>query len=90
MAVVWSMVGVFCGVIFLDGCAWRVAGWMASGLFVQVGGDIRRDLFRYLTGHSVAYFSERMSGALSARISTAANAVFSLENQMAWTLLPPR
>lgn len=88
MAVVWSMVGVFCGVIFLDGCAWRVAGWMASGLFVQVGGDIRRDLFRYLTGHSVAYFSERMSGALSARISTAANAVFSLENQMAWTLLP--
>lgn len=88
MAVVWSMVGVFCVVIFIDGCAWRVAGWMASGLFVQVGGDIRRDLFRYLSGHSAAYFAERMSGALSARISTAANAVFSLENLTAWTLLP--
>lgn len=88
MMVVWSMVVAFCGVIFVDGCAWRVAGWMASGLFVEVGGDIRRDLFRYLTGHSVAYFAERMSGALFARISTAANAVFSLENLTAWTLLP--
>ncbi|RBM05891.1 ABC transporter ATP-binding protein [Novacetimonas cocois] len=88
ISVVWAMVIVFCVVILIDGCAWRVAGWLASGVFVEVGGDIRRDLFRYLTGHSAAYFSQRMSGALSARISTAANAVFSIENLTAWTLLP--
>lgn len=37
ISVVWAMVIVFCVVILIDGCAWRVAGWLASGVFVEVG-----------------------------------------------------
>ncbi|WP_010510861.1 ABC transporter ATP-binding protein [Komagataeibacter europaeus] len=88
MGAVWVSIILFCGTIICDNAAWRVAGWMASGVFVRVGGDVRQDLFRYLTGHAATYFAERLSGALAARVSAAAGAVVALENMAAWNLLP--
>ena len=86
---VWSAVGVLIGLIVADNISWRIAGWFASGTFVAVTGDIRQDLFRFLTGHSPAYFSERMPTSLAARIATAGNVSFVLENMLAWNVLPP-
>ena len=34
-----------------------------------VTGDLRRDLFRHLTGHAPSYFAERMPGTLTSRIT---------------------
>src|SRR5262249_53829732 len=52
-----------------DNLLWRVASWIASYTFVAVTGDLRRDLFRHLTGHAPSYFAERMPGTLTSRIT---------------------
>ncbi|MCI1294851.1 MAG: ABC transporter ATP-binding protein/permease [Acetobacter sp.] len=86
---VWGAVVFLAAVIAADNLSWRVAGWYAAGTFIEVTGDVRRDLFHYLTGHSPAYFADRMPASLAARISTAGTAVFTLESLMAWNVLPP-
>ena len=44
--------------IAADNLLWRVAGWVGHSTFVAVTGDVRRDLFRHLTGHAPSYFAE--------------------------------
>jgi len=56
---------------------------------VRVTGDLRRDLFRHLTGHSPSYFADRLPGMLSSRITATSNAVFTVENMFVWNVLPP-
>lgn len=86
---VWQSVAILAALIAMDNLGWRIAGWFASRTFIEMTGDIRRDLFRFLTGHSPAYFSERMPTSLAARIATAGNVCFTLENLLAWSVLPP-
>ena len=52
-------------------------------------GDLRRDLFQYLSGHSPTYFSEKQPGMLASRITATSNAIYTSENAMAWNVLPP-
>src|SRR6476646_10486880 len=61
-----------------------LASWIASYTFVAVTGDLRRDLFRHLTGHAPSYFAERMPGTLTSRITATSNAVFTLQNMFVW------
>jgi ATP-binding cassette subfamily B protein len=75
--------------IAADNFLWRVASWIASSAFVAVTGDLRRDLFRHLTGHAPSYFAERMSGTLTSRITATSNAAFAIENMFVWNVLPP-
>jgi ATP-binding cassette subfamily B protein len=75
--------------IAADNLLWRIASWIASYTFVAVTGDLRRDLFRHLTGHAPSYFAERMPGTLTSRITATSNAVFTLENMSVWNVLPP-
>ena len=57
--------------------------------FVGVTGDLRRDMFRHLTGHAPSYFSDRLPGMLTSRITATSNAVFTVENMFVWNVLPP-
>lgn len=75
--------------IFADNLFWRVGGWIAARAFVAVTGDIREDLFAYLTGHAPSYFADKQPGMLSSRVSATANAVYTAENTVAWNSLPP-
>jgi ATP-binding cassette subfamily B protein len=75
--------------IAADNLLWRLASWIASFTFVDVTGDLRRDLFRYLTGHSVSYFVDQLPGTLSSRITAASNAIYAIENMCVWNVLPP-
>ncbi|CAB3803080.1 ABC transporter ATP-binding protein [Paraburkholderia fynbosensis] len=75
--------------ILADNLFWRVAGWVSARAFVAVTGDIRRDMFDYLAGHAPSFFSDKQPGVLSSRISATANAVYVVENTVAWTALPP-
>ena len=68
---------------------WRVAVWIANYAFVAVTGDLRRDLFRHLTGHSQGYFADRMPGTLTSRVTSTSNAVFTSENMFFWNVMPP-
>ncbi|MBP0595404.1 ABC transporter ATP-binding protein [Paraburkholderia sp. LEh10] len=80
---------VIVALLFADNLFWRLAGWAGVRTFVAVTGDVRRELFGYLTGHSPAYFSNVQPGALASRITATANAVFTIENTSAWSALPP-
>src|ERR1700716_1896315 len=87
--------GVWLAFVFLialiasDVLLWRVASWTASFTFVGVTGDLRRDIFRHLTGHAPSYFSDRLPGMLTSRITATSNAVYTVENMFVWNVLPP-
>jgi ATP-binding cassette subfamily B protein len=85
----WNAFFVLMALIAGDTLLWRLAGWIASFTFVGVTGDLRRDLFRHLTGHSHSYFADRLPGTLSARITATSNAIYSVENMFIWNVLPP-
>jgi ATP-binding cassette subfamily B protein len=86
---VWLAFGFLMFLIAADNLLWRVASWTASFTFVGVTGDLRRDMFRHLTGHAPSYFSDRLPGMLTSRITATSNAVFTVENMFVWTVLPP-
>jgi ATP-binding cassette subfamily B protein len=86
---VWWAFTFLAGMAAADNLLWRVAGYAAARTFVSVTGDIRGDLFGFLSGHSPSYFAERLPGALASRISATAAAVFAAESSCAWNALPP-
>ncbi|MFL5285770.1 MAG: ABC transporter transmembrane domain-containing protein, partial [Rhodopila sp.] len=86
---VWGAFALLCGLVAADNLSWRVGGYAAHRTFVAVTGDIRRDLFTHLSGHSPIYFAERLPGALASRVSATANAAFTLESTGVWNVLPP-
>src|ERR671931_2226870 len=86
---VWMGFLLLAALIAADNFLWRVASWIASYTFVAVTGDLRRDLFRHLTGHAPSYFADRMPGTLTSRITATSNAVFTLENMSVWNVMPP-
>jgi len=86
---VWLAFGFLLVLIAADNFLWRIASWIASYTFVGVTGDLRRDMFRHLTGHAPNYFSNRMPGMLTSRITATSNAVFTVENMFVWNVMPP-
>ena len=86
---VWLAFLLLVSLIAADNILWRVASWIANFTFVGVTGDLRRDLFRHLTGHSPSYFADRMPGTLTSRVTATSNAVFTVENMAMWNVLPP-
>jgi ATP-binding cassette subfamily B protein len=86
---VWLAFIMLVTLIAADNFLWRIASWTASFTFVGVTGDLRRDIFRHLTGHAPSYFSERLPGMLTSRITATSNAVFTVENMFVWNVMPP-
>ena len=86
---VWLAFVLLMSLITADNVLWRIASWTASFTFVGVTGDLRRDIFRHLTGHAPSYFSDRLPGMLTSRVTATSNAVFTVENMLVWNVLPP-
>jgi ATP-binding cassette, subfamily B, bacterial len=86
---VWLAFALLMSLIAADNFMWRIASWTASFTFVGVTGDLRRDMFRHLTGHAPSYFTDRLPGMLTSRITATSNAVFTVENMFVWNVLPP-
>jgi len=85
----WQAVGLLLALVAGDNLLWRLAGWVSTYAFVAVGGDLRLDLFNHLSGHGTRYFVEQLPGALAGRITTAANAAWTIENSLTWHTIPP-
>jgi ATP-binding cassette subfamily B protein len=85
----WIAFGVLVTLIGADNMLWRLASWVGNTTFVAVTGDVRRDLFRHLTGHAPGYFASRSPGTLTSRITATSNALFTVENMLVWNVLPP-
>ena len=88
-AAVWNVFALLVGLIAADNLLWRLASWIGNGTFASVTGDVRRDLFRHLTGHAPSYFASWQPGVLTARISATSTAMFTVENLLVWNVLPP-
>jgi ATP-binding cassette subfamily B protein len=86
---IWLAFFLLVALIALDNLLWRLASWVASGAFTAVTGDLRRDLFRHLTGHAPGYFAGRQPGMLSSRITATSNAMYTIDNMFVWNVLPP-
>lgn len=86
---IWKAFFLLVSLIAADNLLWRIASWTASFTFVRVTGDLRRDLFRHLTGHAPSYFSDRLPGMLTSRITATSNAVYTVESMFVWNVLPP-
>jgi ATP-binding cassette, subfamily B, bacterial len=86
---IWLAFLLLVSFIAADNLLWRLASWVANFTFVGVTGDLRRDLFRHLTGHAPSYFADRLPGMLTSRVTATSNAVFTLENMSMWNILPP-
>ncbi|HEY2246997.1 MAG TPA: ABC transporter ATP-binding protein [Bradyrhizobium sp.] len=86
---VWLAFVFLMSLIAADNLLWRIASWIASFTFVGVTGDLRREMFRHLTGHAPSYFSDRLPGMLTSRITATSNAIFTVENMFVWNVLPP-
>src|SRR5215475_11252737 len=86
---VWLAFAILMSLIASDNFLWRIASWIASFTFVGVTGDLRREMFRHLTGHAPSYFSDRLPGMLTSRITATSNAIFTVENMFVWNVLPP-
>ena len=56
LTAVWPAFALLVALIAGDNLLWRVASWVGNSTFVNVTGDVRRDLFRHLTGHAPSYF----------------------------------
>jgi ATP-binding cassette subfamily B protein len=85
----WFAFAILVALIAADNLLWRLASWVGNSTFVAVTGDVRRDLFRHLTGHAPSYFASRSPGMLTSRITATSNAFFSVENMLVWNVLPP-
>ena len=85
----WLAFLVLISLIAADNLLWRLASWIASYTFPSVTCDLRRDLFRHLTGHAPSYFMDRLPGMLTSRITATSNAVYTVENMFIWNVLPP-
>ncbi len=86
---VWGAFLLLCGFVAADNALWRVGGFTAARSYVAVTGDIRRDLFAHLSGHSPAWFADRLPGALAGRISATAEASFTVLTTGGYNVLPP-
>ncbi len=85
----WIAIVAIAALIAADNLLWRVACWIASRTFVEVTGDLRRELFAHLAGHAPNYFTARLPGTLTSRITATSNAVFQIEFMTMSSVLPP-
>jgi ATP-binding cassette subfamily B protein len=85
----WLPFGILVSLIAADNLLWRLGGWVATGTFAGVTGDLRSDLFRHLTGHSPSYFAGQRPGTLTSRITATSNATYMIEHMFMCNVLPP-
>lgn len=86
---VWSPLMLFIALIGVESILWRLSGVVGCRTIVRSGVDMRVDLFRHLTGHSMRYFAEHFTGSLGGRITGTAGAAGSIYSGMTWNVLPP-
>ncbi|MDB6091934.1 MAG: ABC-type multidrug transport system, ATPase and permease component [Gammaproteobacteria bacterium] len=88
-AQVWLVLGTFIGLIAAESVFWRVSGWLTCRTTVRAGVQMRLDLFQHLSGHSLRYFADHLSGSLGQRITGTAGAFGVLTNTAVWRVAPP-
>jgi len=79
----WLLVGVF-AVSFVF---WRISGFVGSYVTTRLEANAFNTSFDYLIRHSYAYFSDRLVGKLSSKVSNIARSVEAIFPMMFWDFL---
>ncbi|MDM0009512.1 ABC transporter ATP-binding protein [Variovorax sp. J22G73] len=86
---IWKWLGLFIVLIAAESAFWRLSGWLGCVTVVKSGVDVRLDLFRHLSGHSLDYFSRHLAGSLGNRVTATAGATGAIFGTFIWKILPP-
>lgn len=65
----------------------RATGFIMIYLKIYARMYAAKELFRYLTQHSLSYFNDRFSGSLSERVNTVSQNVSRILNEFIWSIL---
>lgn len=80
---------IFIIFIAVESILWRLSGWLGCRTTLAVGVDMRLDLFEFLSGQPMRYFSDNPAGALGQRITSTAGNFGALANTIVWRIIPP-
>ncbi|WP_234974749.1 ABC transporter ATP-binding protein [Variovorax paradoxus] len=86
---IWNWLALFIVLIAAESALWRLSGWLGCITVVNSGVDVRLDLFRHLSGHSLDYFSRHLAGSLGNRVTATAGATGAIFGTLIWKILPP-
>ncbi|MGZ8250515.1 ABC transporter ATP-binding protein [Methylomagnum sp.] len=86
---VWTPLALFIVLVGVESILWRLGGWLGCRTVVDTGVDVRLDLFKYLSGHSMRYFNDHLAGSLGNRITETAGATGALLSVFTWSVVPP-
>lgn len=86
---VWGILAVFLGLIAAENIFWRLSGWLGCRTTLDVGVQVRLDLFDYLAGQPMRYFADNLAGSLGQRITATAGNMGALINTSVWRIAPP-
>jgi ATP-binding cassette subfamily B protein len=89
VADVWHPLFLFLTLIGVESILWRLSGWLGCRTIIASCVDMRVDLFKHLTGHSMKYFRQHLSGALGNRITSTSQASGSILGTLTWNIVPP-
>lgn len=80
---------IFITLIAAESVLWRLSGWLGCRTTLAIGVDMRLDLFEFLNGQPMRYFSENLAGSLGQRITATAGNFGALTNTIVWRIAPP-
>jgi ATP-binding cassette subfamily B protein len=86
---VWFALGLLISLIVIENTLLRLSGWLGCRTILASCVDMRIDLFKYLTGHSMRYFQQLPTGSLGNRITAVSGAVESIYGGLIWRIMPP-
>ena len=84
------VVVLFVVLIAAESALSRLTGWLTCKTTVEIGVDVKLDLFGHLSGHSMRYFAENLAGSLGQRITASAGHFGALVNTIVSRISRPR
>jgi len=84
-----TALAIFIVFIAVESILWRLSGWLGCRTTLAIGVDMRLDLFEYLSGQPMRYFSDNPAGSLGQRITATAGNFGALTNTIVWRVAPP-
>ncbi len=84
----WVWVIAFPLVYFVIENVWRLSGFSGMRLITESEATVAKDLFKYLIGHSRAYFNRKFAGSLVNKIGNASRGISSMFANILWQFYP--
>ncbi|MCB0334427.1 MAG: ABC transporter ATP-binding protein, partial [Bdellovibrionales bacterium] len=85
---VWFWALTLVGLGLVTTSLWRTSGFSGQRWMTAATARVYDTLFQYLTGHSTNYFQNRFAGAITNKISNAAQGVIGLLQITTWQFFP--